>query len=73
MHLFHTCISNLFKSQIQVTRRDEANAHLPFRILFSLHAVKMSGIMHKNAGVKLHERTRNQIAYEELQDYLQRD
>lgn len=73
MHLFHTCISNLFKSQIQVTRRDEANAHLPCRILFSLHAVKMSGIMHKNSEVKLHDKTHNQTAYKELQDYLQRD
>lgn len=43
------------------------------RILFFLHAVNMSGIIHNNSGVELHERTRNQIAYEELQDYLQRD
>lgn len=73
VHLFHTSISNLFKSQIQVTRRDEANVHFLCRVLFSLHAVNMSCIVHNNSGVELHERIYNQIAYEELQDYLQRD
>lgn len=74
MCICFTLVSQIsLKVQIQVTRRDEENAHLPCRILFSLHAINMSGIIHNNSGVKLHEKTRNQIAYEELQDCLQRD
>lgn len=41
--------------------------------VFSFHTVKMSEIIHKNSGVKLHERTCYQIAYKPLHDHLHRD